>query len=82
MDYQLLLNKMKTLEQKHSSLKQFVDLHANKIGSIKIQKLPINDNHNCTSKCCPKKASYRFNNSYYCWFHRIDFTIHKNNSIL
>lgn len=49
-----------------------------KIKRIKVERLSDEINVQCSQNKCPKNASYKFCNKYYCWYHRIDLNINNN----
>jgi|UniRef100_A0A6C0H0B5 hypothetical protein len=52
-----------------------------KIQKINIERINKDHDIKCHNKNCVKLASYIFNNTYYCWFHRIDLNIKNNFSL-
>lgn len=81
MDFELIHKKKMVIDAKYNNMKEFIEFHKDKMSKIKIERLSVNDNHRCSNKNCPKKASYKFNYNYYCWFHRIDLNIKNNLSL-
>ena len=69
MDYLKYYNKMKILESKYYQLKDYINSNNQK--NI-IKRLSNDSNYNCLIKCCPKKATYIYNDNYYCWFHKLE----------
>lgn len=78
MEYNYLNSKMKNLNIQLQMNKDFLSLHQQKISNYQINRLTNNSCVKCSSKNCPKIASYSFGNNFYCWFHRIDLNV-KNN---
>lgn len=69
---------LKHLTEQLQEQSKIMEYFQTKVKSMVIERLPNEIRVKCSCKNCPKQATYKFSNSYYCWYHRIDLNIRDN----